>query len=266
MIAALAKASAVFNRPEWAMAAERSARFLQHRLVREDGRLLARYRDGEAAHPAYLDDYACLAWGLVELFQATYKPEHLHDAQRWTEAAIDLFRDEEGGAFFFTGEDAERLLVRPKETYDGAMPSGNSVLTYVLLRLVSLTGNETYRVAGQAALNELSGAAQRAPTGHSMLLCAGLLALDGGREIVLAGDPGNSTIRAMLAALRQRYLPDTAILPVPADSPGELMETNPQLADKKAIEGRATAYVCQAFACMQPVHTVEDLLEQLELK
>jgi uncharacterized protein YyaL (SSP411 family) len=80
------------------------------------------------------------------------------------------------------------------------------------------------------------------------------------------GDGHDPAILGMLAALRQRYLPDTAILPVPADSPGELMETNPQLADKKAVEGRATAYVCQAFACRQPVHTVEDLLEQLEHK
>jgi uncharacterized protein YyaL (SSP411 family) len=160
MIAALAKASTAFDRPEsWR---RNGPPYSSSRLVQADGRLLARYREGEAAHLAYLDDYACLAWGLVELFQATYKPEHLRAAKKWTEAAIRLFRDEKGGAFFFTGEDAERLLVRPKETYDGAMPSGNSVLTYVLLRLVSLSGDETLRELGHAAaLHELSGVMRR---------------------------------------------------------------------------------------------------------
>lgn len=264
MIAALGKAAFAFNRSDWSAAAEKAARFLQTRLVRQDGRLLARYRDGEAAYPGYLDDYACLALGLTELFQATGKVEYLKNAVQWTEETIRLFRDEAGGTYHFTGHDAERLLIRPKETYDGAMPSGNSVITYVLLRLAAITGDEKLRQEGLDSLSRSSGAAVQTPTGHSMLMCAGLLALGGGMQVVIAGRRDDEMRRRMHDAVREGFLPDAAILePGDPDREGRL-KLMPLLADKLAIEGRATAYVCRDFACRRPVHSTEELLEQLQ--
>jgi uncharacterized protein YyaL (SSP411 family) len=135
MVAAVAKASRALGEPEVVRAAEDAARFVLERMRGPDGRLLHRVRDGEAAVPGTLDDHAFMAWGLLELYEATYDPRWLREAAALARAMLDRFWDAAAGGFFLTPEDGERLLLRPKEAYDGALPSGNSVAAYVLVWL-----------------------------------------------------------------------------------------------------------------------------------
>src|SRR5262249_20327755 len=146
--------------------------FLSRELVREDGRLLARFRDGEAAHPAYLDDYAFLAAAVLDLYEGTFDPAHLDTAVRLVRDMERLFWDGEGGGLYFTGEDAEPLIARTKEIYDGAMPSGNSVAAEVLLRLSRFTGDGSFAQRAEALFQAFSGMVARIPSAHARLLGA----------------------------------------------------------------------------------------------
>ncbi|MGE5576109.1 MAG: thioredoxin domain-containing protein [Syntrophothermus sp.] len=278
MIAALARGAAVLQNPGYAAEAERAAGFIQEKLRRPDGRLLARYRAGEAAYPAYLDDYAFLAWGLLELYEATFKPAYLSEAIRLVQEMQDLFWDEENGGFFFYGRDAEELLLRPKELYDGALPSGNSVAAYVLQRLVHLTGEEAFTEAAQRQLWAFSGEAARYPAGHTFLLLALEWVLGPVSEIVIAGRRGQKETEEMLRLVQTSYLPQAAILFHPSkDKSGSDKEADEEGKERREIEaiapfvreqtargGRATAYVCRDYACQAPVFDARSLAARLE--
>lgn len=172
MIAALAKGAQVLQRQEYAEAASKAVKLVMDKLVRQDGRLLARYRDQEAGILGYLDDYAFLVWGLLELYEATQESEYLQQAVDFTEEMLRLFRDEENGGFYFSGCDGEELLARPKEILDGAMPSGNSVAALNLLRLASLTGEEKLLQLAQGHLKSFAEAVEQYPAGFPMYLTA----------------------------------------------------------------------------------------------
>jgi uncharacterized protein YyaL (SSP411 family) len=172
MIAALAKAGVVFGEPCYGEAARRAARFLMEKLRREDGRLLHRYRDGDAAIPAFLDDYAFLVWGLLELDEAASDARALEQALGLTEAMIDLFWDEGEGGFFTSGRDGERLITRRKDAYDGAIPSGNSVAAMDLLRLAKITGREDFREKAERLIETFGAVVESHPAGFSALLSA----------------------------------------------------------------------------------------------
>jgi uncharacterized protein YyaL (SSP411 family) len=263
MIAALAKGAKVTGDSRYAEAAARAADFVLKHMVRNDGRLLARYRQGEAAYEGYIDDYAFLLWGLTELYEANGQPHYLDAAVSLADRMLELFEDEKGG-FFFTGKDAEALLVRLKETYDGATPSGNSVAAKQLLRLWQLTGFERYRTAAERTLEATAGAASRYPSGHSILMLAGLHAHSGGQEIVIAGDPDSKEASAMLNAVRRAYLPFSVLHVVPDNEQGETMYGKWEpLADKRPVNGQAAAYVCRNFACSAPVTETDSMMRQL---
>jgi uncharacterized protein YyaL (SSP411 family) len=253
VIAALSRAGAVLGEPSLTAAAERALSFVESKLVRDDGRLLARYRDGESAHPAYLDDYAFLCWGLLELYEATFAAKHLDAARKLCGEMIRLFWDDARGGFYFTGVDAEALLARAKEVYDGAMPSGNSVAAMALLRVARMTGDTSLEERAQALVRAFSGIAARFPSAHTQLMCAVDFALGPSGEIVLAGESGARDVRAMLGEVRRRYLPRHVVL---LNAPGEariLHAIAPALRAQGPVDGRAAAYVCENFACKSPV-------------
>ncbi|WP_438432958.1 thioredoxin domain-containing protein [Gorillibacterium sp. sgz500922] len=267
MIAALAKAAKAFAEPAYSEAAARAVRFLQAKLVREDGRLLARYRDGEAAYPAYLDDYAFLTWGLVELFEATAQAEHLEWAEQLASEMLRLFWDEEGGGFFFTGMDAERLFMRPKESYDGAMPSGNSAALLVLHKLARYLDREDWTRKAERLAAVFREELDAQPTAHSLLLAAAHAAVNPGRELVIAGSTGDPKAERMLAECRRRYAPDDLILFHPSGEEGEaIRRLCPLVRDKNPIDGQAAAYVCENFACQAPITDEAVLRANLEPK
>ncbi len=160
MIAALALAGRILGQERYRQAAAQAYDFIKNNLIRENGRLYARYRKGEAAYDGYLEDYAFLIWGLIELYQASFQPEYLEQALALTEVALQDFWDSEDQGFYMTGSGSEELLFRPKEVYDGAMPSGNSVMAFNMLRLAALTGKEFLAEKAQKLMQAFVGMVQ----------------------------------------------------------------------------------------------------------
>ena len=254
MIAAIARAAQVLGEPIYAAAAAGAAAFVRENLTREDGRLLARWRDGEAAHLAYLDDYAFLAWGYLELYEATFEPEFLIDAKRLVDAMNERFADEGEGGYFFTGDDGEPLLARAKEIYDGASPSGNSVAALVLLKLSRLTGESAYEVRAERLFRAFAGLVERHPSAHTQLLMAVDFALGPSREIVIASDLGDPRLLGLLGVVRRSFTPNKVVLLRPAAGDGgALRDVAPYVAAQTARAGAPTAYVCERFACREPL-------------
>jgi len=264
MIAAMAKGAAVFGEPAYREAAARAVDFINKKLVREDGRLLARYREGEAAFPAYLDDYAFLAWGLIELYEATYQVDYLRKAVDLTKRQIDLFWDKENGGFFFYGEDGERLLSRPKELYDGALPSGNSVALVNLLRLFALTGDEMFSEKAAELLSAFAGEVEEYPAGYPHFLTGAGLYLWPAREVVIAGQVKDPGVKRMLNYLQQSFLPETTALFHPeGDGEGDLEKLVPLIKEQRSLDGKATAYICENRSCRAPVTDYDEFVSIL---
>ncbi|MCC7564881.1 MAG: thioredoxin domain-containing protein [Methanomicrobiaceae archaeon] len=253
MIAALAKASRALDAPIYREAAERAADFILSRMRREDGRLLHRYRDGEAAVTATADDYAFLCWGLIELYEASFAVRHLTAARDLMAAMIRHYRDPEDGGFYFMPDDAEDVLVRQKVSADGSMPSANSIAMLNLLRLARMTANPAFEeMAGQIP-RTFTSPARSFPSAHTSLATALDFALGPSCEVVIAGMPGAADTRAMLQALRTAFIPNTVLLFRPADQdPPEIAGVAGFLQDMEPIEGRATAYVCTGYTCNVP--------------
>lgn len=266
MIMALAKGGAVLREETYLHAARKAADFINTRLRREDGRLLARYRDGEAAFPGYLDDYAFFVWGLLALYEAAFEPRDLKLAIELNRGMIDLFWDEERGGFFFSGSDGETLISRNKEIYDGAMPSGNAVAALNVLKLGRMTYDAGLSQLAERQIEAFAGAIDHHPVGHSMFLIALDFAYGPPGEIVLAGDPGHETMRRMIETVHGSFRPGTPLLLIPNGEAGEeLRALLPLVADKRAIGGRPTAYVCENFACQSPTTEIEELEELLQM-
>lgn len=272
MIAALAKGAKVLSKTAYRDAAEKAANFLLTHLRREDGRLLARYRDGEAAYPGYLDDYAFLVWGLHELYEATWKVQYLQHAIQLNDEMLHLFWDEERGGCYFTGTDSEQLLARPKELYDGAIPSGNSVVAYNLWRLAHLTGSASLEEKAELHTRAFAGQVKKAPTGTAFFLAAMQMALGPKRMIVIAGERGDAITEEMLQVTQQAFLPGAILLFHPQTKTGAassaadfiIEDLAPSIAEQGLQNGKATAYVCENYACREPVTDVNRLREHLQ--
>jgi len=258
MIAALAVAYRVLGDAEYRDAAERAVQFILARLRRSDGRLLARYRDGEASFLAYAADYSYLIWALTELYLAAYEPGHLKLALELAGEQVKYFWDAEAGGLFFYGSDGEQLLTRPKEIYDGAMPSDNSVALLNFLRLSRLTGDSQWEEKAQAIMKVFAGSVASGPAAHSFFLSAALLALQKSREVVIVGKAGEEQTREMLDYLRKTFLPDTVVL-YKETTDDTLNRMAPFTGAMTMQSGKATAYVCEGFACQAPVNDAEAL-------
>lgn len=258
MIAALSKAAAAFDAPEYAKAAARAAGFVVDRM-QVDGRLQHRFRGGEAAVPALLDDYAFLIWGLIELYEATFETTYLREALRLQEEQIELFWDESEGGFFFTARDAESLIVRQKEFYDGALPSGNAVSLLNLLRLARMTGRADFEERGNAVATSAGDGLSKMPAGFTAMLTGLDFAFGPTSEIVVAGRHDSS--QALLNVVRESFRPRKVVLLHSEDS--NLADLAPFVADQKPFDGTAAAYVCRNFQCERPVSNPDDLRRSL---
>jgi hypothetical protein len=266
MIAALARGARALGEKRCAEAAAGALSFIAERMTAPDGRLLHRYRDGEASIRANLDDYAFLVWGCIELYEATFDLRFLGLALRLNRDQIAHFWDEAEGGFFFTPDDGEPLLVRQKDAYDGAVPSGNSVAMLNLLRLARMTGDAELEDRAARLGRALSGKVAQLPAGFTQLLCALSFALGPSHEVVLASVPGSADLQAMVEALSSRFLPETVVLVKHegADAEGpQLSGLAPFLKDFRAEGGKALAYVCSNNACALPVSSVDAMLRLL---
>jgi len=262
-VAALARAGFVLNDPNLVGAARRAAEFLLVRLANGSGGLLHRFRDGEAGIPGFFDDYAYLVLGLIELYQAEFDPAWLAAAVRLTDASIERFHDREGGGFFLTPHDGEKLFMRPKDAQDGAMPSGNSVAMGNLLRLSRLTGREDYRVLAEETGRAFGGLIKAMPGGFTHMLCAVEAMLSPAQEVTIAAHAPSEQTWAMLDALRRTYAPGLVVHLRTDASRGALAELAPYTAGQMPLEAMATAYVCSNGACVSMLHDPESLAKFL---
>jgi uncharacterized protein YyaL (SSP411 family) len=261
MIAALALGGRALGSREYTRAAEDAYGFIRRNLVREDGRLLARYRDGEAALPAYLDDYAFLTWGLLELYHATFNTAYLKRALELNGDMLRLFGDNDDGGLFLYGEDSEQLIMRPKEVYDGALPSGNSVALYNMLRLSRMTGDMQIEERARRLMDDFGGEVSYNPTAHSFFMSALLFGIQPTREVVITAR-SREDARGLLDRINISFLPFATILLNTGDE--ELHEIAPFTREQDMVEQRPTAYFCKDFACLQPVTEADALQSMLQ--
>ncbi|MDX8412408.1 MAG: thioredoxin domain-containing protein [Mariprofundaceae bacterium] len=261
MIAALAMGAAALGEPKYMAAAERAASFILKRMRGKDGRLLHRYRNGDAGIVATLDDYAFFVWGLLELYEAGFDPAMLRAALELNRIMLADFEDENGGGLFLTADDAEALLVRPKDVGDGAAPSGNAVALLNLLRLARITGDAGLEAKAASIIQAFAGSVGASPGAYAHFMMGVDASLGDGVEVVIAGDPRADDTQAMLAALRQRFLPHAVIVLKPAGEAGkEIARLAPFTKYQQPLEGKAAAYVCRNFTCKQPTTNIEEML------
>ncbi len=264
MIAALAKAGRILDESKYIDAAKQAVGFILTKLRDKEGRLYHRYREGEAAIPAFLDDYAFLIWGLVELYESTFEAQFLQSALSLNEELVQHFWDSDGGGFYFVADDAEELLVRKKEVYDGAVPSGNSVAMLNLLRLGRITGNPDFEAKAARIGQVFSGTVSQAPVGFTQLMIAVDFAAGPSHEIVIAGDPDSRDTREIVDALRSKFLPRKVVILRPIN--GETREIEhlaPFIKDYGELDGKTTVYVCADQQCNLPTTDISEMLELL---
>jgi hypothetical protein len=262
-ITALAEAGRALERPEYVEAAVRAAEFVLSSLKSADGRLLRSWREGRPGRSGFADDHALVAEGLLTLYETTFELRWFVEARGLADELIRLFHDPERGGFFQTGADAEPLLLRPKELYDNAVPSGNSAAADVLQRLAHLTGDPDYERAGVSALRLVRDGMAGAAAGFGHALCALDLYLDRVREVAIVGDPASPQTRALAEEVTtRRFLPNHVLAVADVDDERSQEEVA-LLLERPQLEGRSTAYVCERFACKLPVTAPEALAEQL---
>ncbi len=256
MLRSFADAANSLDRNDYRKIAIRNADFLLSHMSR-DGRLFRSCKDGRARFNACLEDYACLIDGLISVYEATFDPLWIGEARRLAESMTSKFWDPQGGGFYFTPDDHESLIHRPKEFYDSATPSGNSTAAYALLRLWKLTGEEKWERYSTAILKSIVGFIARSPAAFPNMLCALDFYLSRPREIAIAGDPGDDGAQELLNEIFHIYCPNKVVA-CGTDSDLFLLQDKPQ------INGKSTAYVCRNFTCGLPITSAKALRESVE--
>ena len=263
MISALARASEVFGNSYYIAAAEKAALFILGNMTDKNGILLHRYRDNEAAVTATLDDYSFLICALIDLYEATFKTYYLKKAIEFTEYLIHNFWDEEEDAFFFTGVGNEKLLLRQKEIYDGAVPSGNSISVLNLLKLGRFTGNNRYDELASKIISCFSTSINEYPASFTQALAGLDFAFGPSYEIVVAGERDSSGIIDILNGIRKKFLPNK-ILILNSDDDNDLKEISSFIKYQTPVKDNPTVYICQNFNCKIPLTQMKNIFEEIE--
>jgi len=265
MAAALARAGVVLDEPSYIKQATTAVDLILTRMQNPKGRLLHRWRDGHAEIPAFLDDHVFLTWALLELYDATLEPRFLKEALTLQEQTDALFWDRKQGGYFFSAADNEELLVRSREIYDGAMPSGNSVAAHNLIRLGRLTGRPAFEERAAALMKAFGEGVARGPSGHTHLIDALQRATNPTFEIVICGPPNDPGTGKLLATVRKAAPARSSIVLVEPGAAGKtIRRLAPFTENHLMIEGKPTAYVCRNHQCKMPTTDVEALQRQLK--
>jgi uncharacterized protein YyaL (SSP411 family) len=232
--------------------------------LRRGERLLRSWRGGRARLDAYLEDYAAYADGLIALYQATFEPRWLNEARGLAEQILARFWDDEQAAFFDTAADHERLIARPRDAFDNATPSGNSLAAEVLQRLALFTGETRYAERARQAIAPLAEIAARYPNGFGRLLCALDFQLAEPKEVVIVGYPGDPATHDLLHITFGDYRPHMVVAGAAPEDP-EAAAATPLLEARGLLDGRATAYVCEGFVCRAPTADPAEFRRQLDV-
>jgi len=263
MLRSFAETGAALGRPDYLDAARANADFLLAAMRSPDGHLLRTWRNGEAKLNGYLEDYACLADGLLALHEATLEPRWLQEAVALADGMITLFWDDAVGGFYDTGSDHETLVIRPRDVFDNAQPCGGSVASDVLLRLAVINGNDDYSAKGATPLRAMQQLLGRAPaaTGHWLGALDFYVSLP--REIVIVGPADGPSTGEMLEEVSKRFMPNRVLVGV-SDPSTPPLKDSPLLEQRVMQDGRPTAYVCENYACQLPVTDAAALAAQLD--
>ncbi|RYM06384.1 thioredoxin domain-containing protein [Sporolactobacillus sp. THM7-7] len=260
MITALAKAGLVLQKKDYVNQAQSTLSFIETHLIR-DGQLMARYRDGEAKYFAYQEDYAFLALACETLYQATFRPVYLEKMRHYINEMIRKFWDESDGGFVLYDQKNTRLVLQPKEAYDGAIPSGNSAGAYVLLLLSERTGENKYARLAEKLFAAFAGDVASYPPGYAFMLTALLFRVSGPKELVLLEGEKGEPLSESVSQLRHLFLPEVTIF---AGDSETLKKINENFGIYSAIHGQTTYFLCEQFVCHQPATHIEQLIKQLK--
>ncbi len=269
MLRAFAEVGVSLNRPDYLAAAVANAEFLMDRML-ENNRLLRTWREGQAKLPGFLEDYACVADGLLALYEATFDVRWLNHAVALANTMIELFWDEGIGGFYDTGIEHESLVTRPRDVFDNAQPCGSSVASEVLLRLAVFTGNDDYNLKGARPLRSLSRLMTQAPGGAAYWLGTLDFYVSIPKEIAVIGPRQEPATGELLRTVFGRFLPNKVVVGVDtspagaAAGAGSAIAGIPLLEGREMLESKPTAYVCQHYVCQLPVTDAAALAQQLE--
>ncbi|MBT8367383.1 MAG: thioredoxin domain-containing protein [Deltaproteobacteria bacterium] len=263
MIAALALGARILEKPQYESAARKAAEFIQSKMLDKGGRLYHRYRDGELAVDANAADYAFLIQGLLSLYQTTFDLAYAEQAKILQEKMIEDFWDDQNGGFFSTPKASTDLPVRPKELYDGAIPSANSMALFNLVTLFRLTGDPKWDNRAQALVQAFAGTVKTQPQAFTYFLCALDFALRPGQEIIIAGEPQSTDTRQLLAALNLNFTPNKVAI-VKSDQNAERLAKFAGYTDGlQVIEGQATAHVCRNGSCTDSTTESQTMVDRI---
>lgn len=262
MIASLVRAGSLLDEESFIRKAENAWETINQHCVKEDHTLLHRLKDGDAAIEGMADDYAFLIFGLIELYQATFKPTYLETALIIQERFDDLFYDKEYGGYYFTSNSADPLLGRQKEIYDGAMPSSNSVAALNCFRLFSMTAKPEYNDQFQQLFRAFSDPISDAPAGYTAALQAWSQYQDGASQIIITVPEFNRDLLSMINKIKKVASPGSTFL-LKTNQIESQLNKNSELMRNYTIDDQLTIYICSQFKCKTPVHTYQEALDML---
>jgi len=261
LLSGLAEAIKITGASSCLEASRRTVEFIFGRMFR-DGYLLHVYKDGQAKLRGYLDDYAFVALGLLDLYEVLLDRSLIDRAMELADIMLREFWDERGGGLFYTGKSHQPLISRAKPVFDASIPSGNAIAAQLLLRLYHLVGAEEYHTRAETILRSYYDAMVSQPFGFAHMLCALDQYLHPAQEIVIVGERSDARTTDLIKEIHSLYLPNKAVL---IFAPGESLEkVSPLMVGKQQIDGRPTAYVCQNFTCSAPVTSWAELKRLLE--
>jgi uncharacterized protein YyaL (SSP411 family) len=256
-IAALSRAANVFGKEIYSIAAQKAADFILKNMM--DSQLYHRYYRKDVAVPGFVDDYAFFVWGLLEVYEATFDVKYLQYAVTLTEYMVNHFYDENEGGFYMVSDRSEHILVRQKQSYDGAVPSGNSVAALNLLRLARMTGNTKFEEKAAQLFTAFSGEVDKSPSSYTFLLTAFDFAVVS-FEVVIVGNKDSPDTQEMIAELRKMFIPNKVVIHRPDEKSPEITTLSPFTADLVALDGKAAVYVCRDYVCSRPITEVTSLM------
>jgi len=261
MIVAYAKAGIAFKNESFINAAEKSAQFIFKNLTDKNGRLIKRYRNGVSGIDAHLDDYAFIIWGLLELYEATFKASYLSEAIVLNNIMIEEFWRDNGG-FYLGSDKSEQLIVRALTGYDGAIPSGNSIAAYNLLKLTRLTGEVKFAEMAEQIFKVFSNEIKKTPTGYTSTLSAFMFEFSKPKEIVVVGSSSSLETQSALNVLKSKYIPNKVILFKDVeDKLQSLSSIAKWTSSHEMIDKKTTYYICEDFSCKLPTTDIEQALK-----
>jgi uncharacterized protein YyaL (SSP411 family) len=264
MIVAMAKAYQALGHQTYVDSAKSAAAFILERL-KKNNRLFRRYRDGEVAHPGYLDDYTNFVWGLIELYEATFEPTYLEEAMALNNGMIDLFWDQTHGGFFYSGKDNEVLIKQSKEIYDGAIPSSNSVAMLNLVRLSQITGEANLEEKAERVAGFFAKRIKAYPSAYTQFLAALDFIIGPSREIVVVEGRNGRSSRGLVETIQKEFVPNKVVLMRRADeSSDRIAAIAPFTKDLRAQGDRPTVHLCEKQSCQETITEVEELRAALK--